>query len=502
MKLKHSFVTAARKTTQLAFLLSSLTVLTTLNLARAQSPSEVLEQGIYSEETKGDLDGAMQLYRKVIAQTRSDQSIAAQAQFHLGACYYKQRDFTNATAAFEQLVKFYPDQTNLIARAGKYFAGITMPPRPAPWTDGEVLRMNVKIAGGQKIGCAELSANAGETNGQKTWRLGFYCNASFEQFMIQVEVEAGTLKPLRSVYKRTLAFDFDGAEQVSAAYFPGHVELKTLGKQEGKKLQFGGSVIDFGELIPWERCLPHADGYKVTQPVLCVWDPQSGLDAQQVAASKFQVSGPETLRVPAGTYACYKVANLESGATCWFSADPKHYLVKVEVSGYVAELVSATQRAAGQGAAYADSSFGFSLAAPAGWFFDKSQDSADFTQVIMSDPQAVAACVLDVETRASLDTNAASSLRDFANSKFAIISKLNGKELRVRKDSWKELSLSGRPALGAVCDVVNGNGKGVLYAVSTFGATNSACFVSLLPAADFDAFRPRFDAVIQSFTMQ
>ncbi len=83
----------------------------------ADSPSDLLEQGIYSEETKGDLDGALQLYQKVIAQSKADEALAAQAQYHLGACYYKMQDYTNATAAFEQVVKDYPDQTNIVARA-------------------------------------------------------------------------------------------------------------------------------------------------------------------------------------------------------------------------------------------------------------------------------------------------------------------------------------------------------------------------------------------------
>jgi len=60
------------------------------------SPSDTLEQGIYSEETKGDLDGAMQLYQKVITQAKADQASAAQAQYHLGVCYYKKKDFSDA----------------------------------------------------------------------------------------------------------------------------------------------------------------------------------------------------------------------------------------------------------------------------------------------------------------------------------------------------------------------------------------------------------------------
>src|SRR5208337_4603329 len=110
------------------------TFLATAPAARADSASDLLEQGIYSEQTKGDLDGAMQLYQKVIAQSKSNQALAAQAQYHLGVCYYKKQDFTDANAAFESLIKDYPDQTNVVALARKYLAGATAL-QPVPWAD-------------------------------------------------------------------------------------------------------------------------------------------------------------------------------------------------------------------------------------------------------------------------------------------------------------------------------------------------------------------------------
>src|SRR5689334_19170687 len=90
MKLNHPELIPVR----MAISLLPLVLATTLATgAEAPSVSEVFEKAIYSEQTKGDLDGAMQLYQQVVAQAKAGQAIAAQAQYHLGACYYKKKDY-------------------------------------------------------------------------------------------------------------------------------------------------------------------------------------------------------------------------------------------------------------------------------------------------------------------------------------------------------------------------------------------------------------------------
>ena len=41
-----------------------------VNAAEEVSPSQVLEKAIYSEETKGDLEGAMTLYKQVVSEAK------------------------------------------------------------------------------------------------------------------------------------------------------------------------------------------------------------------------------------------------------------------------------------------------------------------------------------------------------------------------------------------------------------------------------------------------
>jgi tetratricopeptide (TPR) repeat protein len=112
----------------------------------AASSSELLEQGIYAEETKGDLDAATNAYRQAIAEARPGWAAAAQAQFRLGVCCYRKKDFPSGAAAFDQVIKGYPEQKELLAQANDYLYR-ALPLLPAPWVDGEELQFVIKAAG-------------------------------------------------------------------------------------------------------------------------------------------------------------------------------------------------------------------------------------------------------------------------------------------------------------------------------------------------------------------
>jgi hypothetical protein len=464
--------------------LSTATLLATATATRADSPSDILEQGIYSEETKGDLDAAMQLYQKVITQAKADLASAAQAQYHLGVCFYKKKDFTAANAAFASLVKDYPDQTNIVALARKYLAGANTP-LPAPWADGEVMRLDIKLGGGLKIGVADYSVNAAETNGEKTWRFSSRVDAAGSQSVSSVEVEAGTLKPLHSRWKHSLMGEVD------ASYHPDHVDLKTTGKDEVRKLDTDGSVIDNEETVQWMRCLPLADGYKTSQQIM------TSLGSHVVPIT-FEASGPEQVQVPAGTYNCYKV-ELSVGQTFWISADAKHYLVKFEGGGAMGELTGVTLRTPGEGAVYSDSLFGFSLSAPAGWSFDKTElDKTDRSAVSIIDPQGVATSDLSVRMKSSMYNEETNSVRKAAEAGLEEQAKMF-KNFKVLADSWKDLTLAGYPAVSVVSEYMNGKETNVSYHVWSFDPTNSMHFDVFLRASDFEAFRPKIDAVINSY---
>lgn len=138
--------------------------------AWAASPSELLENGIYAEETKGDLDGALKLYQQAVTEAKGAQAVAAQAQFRVGVCYFKKGDFPAARAALEQVLKNYPEQKELVGQATDYLYR-AQPLLPAPWREGREVRFEIKSADGVKRGSIIANMSTGETNGEKTWAM-------------------------------------------------------------------------------------------------------------------------------------------------------------------------------------------------------------------------------------------------------------------------------------------------------------------------------------------
>jgi tetratricopeptide (TPR) repeat protein len=282
--------------------------------AEPASPSELLEKGIYSQETKGDLDAAIALYQRVVAEAKDANALAAQAQYRLGVCYYKKKDFAKASATFEKLVKDYPEQKDIVKLANEYLAG-AVALLPAPWADGEELRMDMKLGGGLKVGMASYSASSGEMNGRKVWRLASRLSAGGLQQLSRAEVEAESFKPLHSRWKHTLLGDAD------AVYAPGHVDLKLKGKDSSKTIDLEGVVYDNEEVIQMMRRLPLATNYTKTISIITT------LGGGTTLPLKIEVVGTESVVTPAGTFDCFKV-ELSVRQTFWYSTDAHHYLVK------------------------------------------------------------------------------------------------------------------------------------------------------------------------------
>src|ERR1017187_9226064 len=78
-----------------------------------QTASELLQKGIYLQETVGDLDSAIKTYRQVVQMAKESRDNAAQAQYRLGLCLLKKDQQAEAAKTFQQIIDLYPEQTDL-----------------------------------------------------------------------------------------------------------------------------------------------------------------------------------------------------------------------------------------------------------------------------------------------------------------------------------------------------------------------------------------------------
>jgi hypothetical protein len=81
----------------------------------AQTTAELLQKGIYAQETEGNLDNAILIYRQIVNSAPSQRDLAAQAQYRLAQVLLQKGDLTTASKEFERLARDYADQSNLVS---------------------------------------------------------------------------------------------------------------------------------------------------------------------------------------------------------------------------------------------------------------------------------------------------------------------------------------------------------------------------------------------------
>lgn len=81
----------------------------------AQTAAELFQKGIYTQQTAGDADAAVQIYRQVIASAGTQRGLAAQAQMQIVGALMQKGDLAAAAQEFNTLLTNYSDQKELIA---------------------------------------------------------------------------------------------------------------------------------------------------------------------------------------------------------------------------------------------------------------------------------------------------------------------------------------------------------------------------------------------------
>ena len=82
-----------------------------------------LRTAVEQETVKGDLKGAIERYKKIVAAYPRNRSVAARALFHIGSCYEKLGQ-AEAQNAYQRLVREYSDQKDIAVQAQSRLASL------------------------------------------------------------------------------------------------------------------------------------------------------------------------------------------------------------------------------------------------------------------------------------------------------------------------------------------------------------------------------------------
>jgi hypothetical protein len=452
--------------------------------AAADSPSELLEKGIYNQDTKGDLDSAITIYQQLITESDVNRSLAAQAQFRLGQCYLKKNRTAEATAAFEKVIHDYPSEKELVAKARELLPG-KMTLGPVPWVDGERLQLDIALLAGVDIGTAEYRADfIQQSSGRKIWRVGCRLLAG-SQSVSSVDADAETFRPISSHWNHSLL------GEVWATYRANEVEIKRVGSSESSIIQLDGPVFDNEEAVYAIRRLPLQVGYKTTLPII---SPLGGSGLLQIG---LEVVGKETVEVPAGKFDCFKVHLSLVNQNFWFSADAHRYIVKFEAGPAIAQLTSITQRRPGEAVQFRDDELGISFTAPPDWVIWRARHGQPEGQVLIRtlDPEAdTDDGGMRLFATDSLSETARQSARAWAEEQLG-----KAKNVKVRPESWKEVTIDGRTGVSCVAEYTERGKTHVNFLACVLGSKNSEHFVLTCATDKFDALKTQFDSILASY---
>jgi hypothetical protein len=401
--------------------------------ASAQSAADLLQKGIYAQETLGDLDGAVKSYRQVLTSYPANKQIAAQAQYQLVLCMVQKGDRAAASREFDALARNYPDQADIIAKARKLVpAGAAI--LPAPWPDGETFQLNIKRDG----------AFTGEylfyTTGPNPYpQMGMFARAGNGPAAIPDNAmfywKLVTKRSTRSLW---VVVDRETMQPLDKPHLDTDDDMG-----DATAVPFAGPAVDLEPLIFRMRRLPLAAGYKTTlttQPFV--------LGDSTPRQVELTVTGTETVEVVAGKFNCYKVSIGALGQTFWIGVDGARPLVKMQSGKVEAELVKVW------GPSVFDSAMAFLKTT--GWTWrdpDKSPGQDVEATVNLPDGQYFSVHLQKTYTPPG---DIAQALRQAMAEKSKALSGLrSAREVTVRPDSVQTRLIGGQQALICLIDTVD-----------------------------------------------
>lgn len=471
-----------------------------------ENVSTLFEEGIYAEETKGDLDEAITIYQKILDKNEGNRTSIAKVYYRLGTCYLKTGDDAKAVAMFKELLTRFPDQKQIASEAKSQLVKlnafdeenqINMPLEigPVPWESGEICYYNIKTATGMEIGKLISSVKETTENGKDLWRIDHYAAVPVENTRVFTRTDAlkESFIPVSGIMRGSTA---GMGINNKVIYEKDHVSLDIdfVNNKDKKEIPINNVVYDndlIGHLI---RMLPIKDNYSTSFSMLL---PQSGT----IVNVNLRIIGRETLTVPVGTFDCFCVElKLEFGTKqkFWYSADDKRYLVKMEAQT-IMELEKVAQISIADTVEFHDKEFGVSMSAPKGWHFIKSPIAAQFNMVLQVLPPELkpnASVLFLINEHGGLITK--DSLRSIMEQEANVVKQVF-KNYSVNPESWTASVIGGLDALSFSADYDEKDNKMIEYRTYIIDSSRVYAFIIKSAKETFEDNKAEFDSVIQSF---
>lgn len=91
-----------------------------------QSAEQLYEAALLKKNADGDLDGAIEIFRQILARFPEERTVAAKAQLQIGMCYEKlgKEKAKLAQESFQKVINDYPKQVETVKVAREKLSGL------------------------------------------------------------------------------------------------------------------------------------------------------------------------------------------------------------------------------------------------------------------------------------------------------------------------------------------------------------------------------------------
>ena len=481
--------------------IAMLLVIVAIPAFSAQDPSVLLEKAIYTEETLGKLNDAIVIYRQIMNRADMNRDIAAMAIYRLGMCYRKLGSETDAFSTFSALARLYPEQRDLIAKS------LFLNMKPAPWTDGEVMRLSQKRIGTQYMGgalFATYTVESGMEAGKPVWHLRYFIGSGRSPIYYSLTAaDAATMLPMKSRLRRNQTW-------LESRFTANKIEVVNLndGSQPARQIPATGAAYDAWQLVSIMRRLPLQQGFEAAVPV---FESSSG----SFANVRFQVAARETITVPAGTFDCYQVVmisddTLPNEQTFWITADSHAYVARAHIDRINEfELYSVETVGKNQWASFEMPGAGIALSAPRQWYLSTMSEvyTASPSGAAGNAGNAVHIGAPDLDSDLSITVLEISPNRPYtAKAPDAISQNINGVEFRyqVRPDTRESVTVAGLTGERFIADTrdIQSGEDVVQYTYRLSSPAKAYTFTFETGTGNFDKMRSTFESIMSSVVVQ
>jgi hypothetical protein len=283
--------------------------------------------------------------------------------------------------------------------------------------------------------------------------------------------------------------------EADAVYKEGGAEISIVGKDKSAFLKTTSPPTwDNEQAAQLFRLLPLKEGYKSSISIL------SSLGSGEVRIP-LEVTGKETVDVPAGKFECFKLELGIVNQTFWITADEHRYIARFGAGGVTAVLVRAGKPTADPQSL---ETAAFSLILPGGWHsysptIKASDDGKQATFLL--DPRSIVDAEITFGPKAKLDDKEQASPQAWTES-FSTSAAKRLKDFKVVEPATEGLQTAGRTVALLEADYTDDDKPMRLLGAAEFSDQSAANVKFEIPADKVDEFRPAFVEIVNSLKLK